>query len=539
MTKYIFVTGGVLSSLGKGITSASIATLLKHSGLNVSMVKIDPYLNVDPGTMSPLEHGEVFVTKDGAETDLDLGNYERFLNVSLSQKNSMTTGQIYSTVIERERRGEYLGKTIQVVPHIVDEIKKRIQTAGRGFDVLVVELGGTVGDIEGLPFYEAVRQMRHAFGNSRVFNVHVTLVPYIKVAHELKTKPTQHSVQELRRIGITPHMLVCRSEKPIGKEIKHKLSNACDVDFESVIEASDAKTIYEIPLKFLQDGILKPISKQLELGDLKPDMKEWKKLTKSIIEPTNSVKIAFVGKYQSQESYKSLLEALIHAGAWTDSKVEIDWIDSETITAENVDKKLSSADGILVPGGFGHRGVNGKLEAIKYARINKKVFLGICLGMQLSVIDYARNVLGIKDADSQEFAPDTKNPVIYLIDEFIDQSGSKQIRTHTSPLGGTMRLGEYECNIKENTKLFEAYGEKKIFERHRHRYEGNSQKYKELLINAGMIISGESKGLMEAIELKDHPWFVAVQFHPEFTSRLQNPNKIILAFIQNVLKNKN
>lgn len=538
MTKYIFVTGGVLSSLGKGITSASIATLLKHSGLNVSMVKIDPYLNVDPGTMSPLEHGEVFVTKDGAETDLDLGNYERFLNVSLSQKNSMTTGQIYSTVIERERKGEYLGKTIQVVPHIVDEIKKRIQTAGRGFDVLVVELGGTVGDIEGLPFYEAVRQMRHAFGNSRVFNVHVTLVPYIKVAHELKTKPTQHSVQELRRIGITPHMLVCRSEKPIGKEIKHKLSNACDVDFESVIEASDAKTIYEIPLKFLQDGILKPISKQLELGDLKPDMKEWKKLTKSIIEPANSVKIAFVGKYQSQESYKSLLEALIHAGAWTDSKVEIDWIDSETITAENVDDKLSSADGILVPGGFGHRGVNGKLEAIKYARINKKVFLGICLGMQLSVIDYARNVLGIKDADSQEFAPDTKNPVIYLIDEFIDQSGSKQIRTHTSPLGGTMRLGEYECNIKENTKLFEAYGEKKIFERHRHRYEGNSQKYKELLTNAGMVISGESKGLMEAIELKDHPWFVAVQFHPEFTSRLQNPNKIILAFIQNVLKNK-
>lgn len=538
MTKYIFVTGGVLSSLGKGITSASIATLLKHSELNVSMVKIDPYLNVDPGTMSPLEHGEVFVTKDGAETDLDLGNYERFLNVSLSQKNSMTTGQIYSTVIERERRGEYLGKTIQVVPHIVDEIKKRIQAAGRGFDVLVVELGGTVGDIEGLPFYEAVRQMRHAFGNGRVFNVHVTLVPYIKVAHELKTKPTQHSVQELRRIGITPHMLVCRSEKPIGKEIKHKLSNACDVDFESVIEASDAKTIYEIPLKFLQDGILKPISKQLELGDLKPDMKEWKKLTKSIIEPTSSIKIAFVGKYQSQESYKSLLEALIHAGAWTDSKVEIDWIDSETITSENVEKKLSSADGILVPGGFGHRGVNGKLEAIKYARINKKVFLGICLGMQLSVIDYARNVLGIKDADSQEFAPNTKNPVIYLIDEFIDQSGSKQIRTHTSPLGGTMRLGEYECNVKENTKLFEAYGEKKIFERHRHRYEGNSQKYKELLTNAGMIISGESKGLMEAIELKDHPWFVAVQFHPEFTSRLQNPNKIILAFIQNVLKNK-
>lgn len=536
MTKYIFVTGGVLSSLGKGITSASIATLLKHSGLKVAMAKIDPYLNVDPGTMSPLEHGEVFVTKDGAETDLDLGNYERFLNISLGKKNSMTTGQVYSTVIAKERKGDYLGKTIQVVPHIVNEIKDRIKAAGRGYDVLVVELGGTIGDIEGLPFYEAVRQMKHSYKQNNVFNVHVTLVPYIKVAEELKTKPTQHSVQELRRIGITPNMLVCRSEKSLSKDIKRKLSNACDVDYDSVIEASDAKTIYEVPLKFLNDNMLKPIANQLELGELKPDMKEWKKLTKNIIEPASSVTIAFVGKYQSQESYKSLLEALIHAGAWESAKVAIDWIDSETITPDNVEEKLAGADGILVPGGFGERGVAGKMEAIRYARENKKVFLGICLGMQLSVIEFSRNVLGLKDANSQEFDPDTKNPVIYLIDEFIDHSGSKQIRTHTSPLGGTMRLGEYECNVKEDTKLFEAYGEAKVFERHRHRYEGNMVDYKERLEAAGMIVSGESKGLMEAIELKDHPWFVAVQFHPEFTSRLQDPNKIIHAFIKNALE---
>jgi CTP synthase len=538
MTKYIFVTGGVLSSLGKGITSASIATLLKHSGLKVAMAKIDPYLNVDPGTMSPLEHGEVFVTKDGAETDLDLGNYERFLNISLSKKNSMTTGQIYSTVIARERKGDYLGKTIQVVPHIVNEIKDRIKAAGRGYDILVVELGGTIGDIEGLPFYEAVRQMKHSYKQNNVFNVHVTLVPYIKVADELKTKPTQHSVQELRRIGITPNMLVCRSEKPLSKEIKRKLSNACDVDLDSVIEASDAKTIYEVPLMFLADNILKPIAAQLELGELKPDMREWKRLTKNIIEPDKTVSVAFVGKYQSQESYKSLLEALIHAGAWESAKVKIAWIESETITPENVNEKLAGIDAILVPGGFGERGVAGKIEAVKYARKNKKVFLGICLGMQLSVIEFSRNVLGLADANSQEFDPETKNPVIYLIDEFIDTTGSKQIRTHQSPLGGTMRLGEYECNVKEGTKLHDAYGEAKIFERHRHRFEGNMQGYKERLEEAGMIISGESKGLMEAIELKDHPWFVAVQFHPEFTSRLQEPNRIIHAFIKNALENR-
>lgn len=531
MTKYIFVTGGVLSSLGKGITSSSIAALLRNSGLKVSMLKIDPYLNIDPGTMSPLEHGEVFVTADGGETDLDIGHYERFINTTLSKRNNFTTGQVYQTVIDKERKGDYLGKTIQVVPHITDEIIKRIKTAGKDHDVLVVELGGTVGDIEGLPFYESVRQIKHAYKN-RVFNIHVTLVPYIKVADELKTKPTQHSVQELRRIGISPDMLVCRSEKHISKEVRKKLSVACDVDFDSVIEASDAASIYEIPLQFFESGILKPISKALDLGTLKPNLTEWKKLTKQIIEPSKSTKIAFVGKYlELKESYKSLLEALIHAGAHLDTKVEIEWIDSETLNNENVDEKIGFCDGILVPGGFGNRGIDGKIAAIKYARENKKPFLGICLGMQLAMIEFARNVLKIQDADSQEFDPKTKNPIIYLIDEFIDQTGSKQIRTHQSAMGGTMRLGEYECEIKKGTKLHKAYKEEKVYERHRHRYEANVA-YKEQFEKAGMVVSGESKGLIEAVEIEDHPWFVAVQFHPEFTSRLQDPNRVILSFVK-------
>lgn len=532
MTKFIFVTGGVLSSLGKGITSASVAALLRNSGLKVSMLKIDPYLNVDPGTMSPIEHGEVFVTADGGETDLDLGHYERFINSTLSKKNDITTGQVYLTVIERERKGDYLGKTIQVVPHITDEIIRRIKNAGKDQDVLVVELGGTVGDIEGLPFYESVRQMKHSLKN-RVFNIHVTLVPYIAVADELKTKPTQHSVQELRRIGITPDMLVVRSEKHISKDIRKKLSNACDVDFDSVIEASDAKTIYEVPLRFYEDGILKPIAKALDLGDLKPDLKEWKKLTKQIIEPTKTTKIAFVGKYlELKESYKSLTESLIHAGAHLDTRVKLEWIDSESLSESNADQLLNSCDGVLVPGGFGSRGIEGKIVAIKYARENKKVFLGICLGMQLALVEFARNVLLIKDANSEEFDPKTKNPVVYLIDKFIDKNGAKQIRTHESPMGGTMRLGEYECTIKAGTKLAKAYDNaEKIYERHRHRYEANPA-YKEAFESKGMVISGESKGLIEAIELENHPWFVAVQFHPEFTSRLQDPNRVILEFVR-------
>jgi len=540
MAKYIFITGGVLSSLGKGVTSASIATLLKHSGLNVTMLKIDPYLNVDPGTMSPFEHGEVFVTEDGGETDLDIGNYERFLNESISKKNNFTTGQIYLSVIEKERRGDYLGKTVQIIPHITNEIKDRIYEIGKDFDIVLIELGGTVGDIEGLPYMEAIRQIRQEVGSRNAMFVHVTLVPYIKAAGELKTKPTQHSVQELRRIGITPQMLICRSEATLPKSLKRKLANSCDIDYHSVIEATDAKTIYKVPINFLKQNILTSISEHLNLGELNPDMTQWNELVKKIVEPADEVKIAFVGKYVThKESYKSLIEALIHSGAWLDTRVNIEWIDSEDLeTKPELMEKLEEVDGILVAGGFGQRGVAGKLKAIQFARESKTPYLGICLGMQTAVIEFARNVLGIKDAESQEFDPDTKEPIIYLIDEFIDASGEKQLRTHTTPLGGTMRLGGYECLVKEGTKLYDAYQTDKVIERHRHRYEMNNA-YADRLEEAGMIISGRSKeGLVEAVELKDHPWFVAVQFHPEFTNRLQNPNKIIKKFVEKSLEFK-
>ncbi len=531
-TKYIFVTGGVLSSLGKGITSASIGTLLKASGLKVGILKLDPYINVDPGTMSPLEHGEVFVTKDGAETDLDLGHYERFLDTSLTKNNNFTTGQVYLSVINKERQGEYLGKTIQVVPHIVNEIKERIYKAGEGKDILIVELGGTVGDIEGLPFLETIRQIKHELGSKNVMNIHVTLLPYIKAAGEVKTKPTQHSVRELRRIGITPNMLILRSEQPVSKEIKDKVARSCDVDVESVIEATDAVTIYRVPLNFLRQDILSPIAKQLELGKLQPDIAHWSELVNKIINPSKSVKIAFVGKYVGlKESYKSLTEALIHAGANLDTRVDIEWVDSEEIEEDGAAKFLEGVDGILVAGGFGHRGVEGKIEAIRYARENKIPYLGICLGMQLAIIEYARDVLGIKDATSVEFDEDTKEPLIYLIDSFIDANGEHQVRTTKSPLGGTMRLGEYKCEVKEGSNLYKAYNSPIIYERHRHRYEANPA-YRERLEEAGLIVTGESNGLIEAVEVKDHPWFVGVQFHPEFTSRLQNPNKIILSFVK-------
>ncbi|EES89630.1 CTP synthase [Helicobacter canadensis] len=537
-TKYIFVTGGVLSSLGKGITSSSIATLLKHSGFEVGILKIDPYINVDPGTMSPLEHGEVFVTRDGAETDLDIGHYERFLNMDFSSKNNFTTGQVYLSVIDRERKGGYLGKTIQVIPHIVDEIKRRIKLAGEGKEILVVELGGTVGDIEGLPFLEAMREIKHEYGIERVISVHVTLIPLIRVAGELKTKPTQHSVQELRRIGITPQIIIARTEKELSKELKNKLSMSCDVDYDCVIMAQDAKSIYQMPLNFLKEGVLVPISRFLKLPQSTPDMKEWDSLVKRILAPQNEVSIAFVGKYLNlKESYKSLIEALVHAGANLDTKVNIQWIDSEELERnQELLKQLKYVDGILVPGGFGERGIKGKMEAIKFARENKIPFLGICLGMQLAILEFARNVLGVKEADSMEFNPKTKEPFIYLIENFIDQNGEKQIRTHTSPMGGTMRLGEYECQTKEGSKLQKAYnGQKIIKERHRHRYEANP-KYREILEKNGLIISGESKGLIEVIELENHPWFVAVQFHPEFTSRLQAPNLVILEFIKQASK---
>jgi len=530
-TKFIFITGGVLSSLGKGISAASIATLLKHAGFRIGILKLDPYINVDPGTMSPLEHGEVFVTKDGAETDLDLGHYERFIDTSLTQDNNFTTGQVYKTVIENERMGKYLGKTIQVVPHIVNEIKERIFLAGQKKDILLVELGGTTGDIEGLPFLETIRQIKHELGKKRVMNIHVTLLPYIKAAGELKTKPTQHSVQELRRIGIAPHMLILRAEQPVPKDLKRKIAYSCDVDEDSVIDAIDASTIYQVPLNFMAQDILKPIAEQLELDEIKPNMDQWINLVNKIIMPSNEVKIAFVGKYLDlKESYKSLTEALVHAGANLDSRVSIKWVDSEKLEEEGAEKYLKDCDGILVPGGFGKRGIEGKIEAIGYARTKKIPFLGICLGMQLAIVEFGRNVLGLKDANSIEFDKNTKNPMIYLIDEFIDTNGSKQIRTTTSPLGGTLRLGEYECETKENSHLREAYGASIIFERHRHRYEANPA-YRETLEANGMVITGESNGLIEAVEVVDHPWFLGVQFHPEFTSRLQNPNPTILSFV--------
>ncbi len=537
-TKFIFITGGVLSSLGKGIAAASIATLLKNAGLKVSVLKADPYINVDPGTMSPLEHGEVFVTDDGAETDLDLGHYERFLDENLSQDNNFTTGRVYSSVIEKERRGDYLGKTIQVIPHIVGEIVDRIKKAGEGKDILIVEIGGTVGDIEGLPFLEAIRALRVEVGRKRAMNIHLTLVPFIKVAGELKTKPTQHSVGELRRIGISPDMIICRSEMPLNRELKDKIAASCGVEKNCVIESADSASIYQIPLSFLKQDILTPIAEILELGKLTPDMQNWDILVKRIIAPTGETTIAFVGKYVDlKESYKSLTESIIHAGASLDTRVNLKWIDSEKIEPSNVEELLKDVDGVLVAGGFGERGVAGKILAIKFARENKVPYLGICLGMQLALIEFARDVLNLEDANSVEFNKECKNQIVYLIDSFIDAHGKKQLRTHQSPLGGTMRLGAYECQIKPNTLLSKIYGGAKVVkERHRHRYEANP-KYRESFEGKGFIISGESDGLIEAVELKNHPFFVGVQCHPEFTSRLTRPNPTILGFVRASVEN--
>ncbi|MBX1798983.1 CTP synthase [Campylobacter jejuni] len=532
-TKYIFVTGGVLSSLGKGIAAASIATLLKNSGLKVSILKADPYINVDPGTMSPFEHGEVFVTDDGAETDLDLGHYERFLDESLSQDNNFTTGRVYQSVIEKERRGEYLGKTIQVIPHIVGEIKDRIKKAGEGKDILIVEIGGTVGDIEGLPFLEAIRALRLEVGKNNAMNIHLTLVPFIKAAGELKTKPTQHSVGELRRIGISPDMIICRSEKALDRDLKDKIAISCGVEKNCVIESVDAASIYQIPLNFLKQDILSPIAEILDLKNLKPNMENWDSLVKRVIAPSNEVKIAFVGKYVDlKESYKSLTEAIIHAGAALDTKVELKWVDSEKLENMESAEVFKDVSGILVAGGFGYRGVEGKIKAIQYARENKIPFLGICLGMQLALVEFARNVLKLKDVNSSEFDEKCQNPVVYLIDEFMDTNGEKQIRTAKTPLGGTMRLGAYQCDIKEKSLLAKVYNEaKSVKERHRHRYEANP-KYRADFEKHGLIVSGESKGLIEAVELNSHPFFLAVQFHPEFTSRLEHVNPVICGFIK-------
>ncbi|EDO7862450.1 CTP synthase [Campylobacter coli] len=532
-TKYIFVTGGVLSSLGKGIAAASIATLLKNSGLKVSILKADPYINVDPGTMSPFEHGEVFVTDDGAETDLDLGHYERFLDESLSQDNNFTTGRVYQSVIEKERRGEYLGKTIQVIPHIVGEIKDRIKKAGEGKDILIVEIGGTVGDIEGLPFLEAIRALRLEVGKNNAMNIHLTLVPFIKAAGELKTKPTQHSVGELRRIGISPDMIICRSEKALDRDLKDKIAISCGVEKNCVIESVDAASIYQIPLNFLKQDILNPIASILDLKNLKPNMENWDILVKRVIAPSNEVKIAFVGKYVDlKESYKSLTEAIIHAGAALDTRVELQWVDSEKLENLESAEAFKNVSGILVAGGFGYRGVEGKIKAINYARENKIPFLGICLGMQLALVEFARHVLKIEDANSSEFDDKCSNPIVYLIDEFMDASGKKQIRTAKTPLGGTMRLGSYECKVKPNSLLAKVYNNaKNIKERHRHRYEANL-KYRKEFEDKGLIVSGESEGLIEAVELNNHPFFLAVQFHPEFTSRLERVNPVICGFIK-------
>lgn len=532
-TKYIFITGGVLSSLGKGIAAASIAALLKNSGLKVSILKADPYINVDPGTMSPFEHGEVFVTQDGAETDLDLGHYERFLDENLSQLNNFTTGKVYQSVIEKERRGDYLGKTIQVIPHIVGEIKERIVKAGLGKDILIVEIGGTVGDIEGLPFLEAIRALRLEVGKMGAMNIHLTLVPLIKTTGELKTKPTQHSVNELRRIGISPDMIICRCEKPLDKDLKLKIAISCGVEKDCVIESVDARSIYQIPLNFLKQDILASIANLLNLKPLKPDMKEWDKLVRRVLAPKNELQIAFVGKYiDLKESYKSLTEAIIHAGAALNARVKLKWIDSEKLESLDESKVFKDISGILVAGGFGERGIEGKIKAITFARTRKIPFLGICLGMQLVLVEFARNVLGLKDAHSTEFKPKTKNPVVFLIDEFINSAGEKQIRTQKSPLGGTMRLGAYECVIKPKSLLSEIYeGKKSINERHRHRFEANPR-YKKDYEKNGLIISGESSGLIEVVELAKHPFFIGVQFHPEFTSHLVRANPVILAFIK-------
>lgn len=532
-TKYIFITGGVLSSLGKGIAAASIAALLKNSGLKVSILKADPYINVDPGTMSPFEHGEVFVTQDGAETDLDLGHYERFLDENLSQLNNFTTGKVYQSVIEKERRGDYLGKTIQVIPHIVGEIKERIVKAGLGKDILIVEIGGTVGDIEGLPFLEAIRALRLEVGKMGAMNIHLTLVPLIKTTGELKTKPTQHSVGELRRIGISPDMIICRCEKPLDKDLKLKIAISCGVEKDCVIESVDAKSIYQIPLNFLKQDILASIASLLNLKPLKPDMKEWDKLVRRVLAPKNELQIAFVGKYiDLKESYKSLTEAIIHAGAALNARVKLKWIDSEKLESLDESKVFKDISGILVAGGFGERGIEGKIKAITFARTRKIPFLGICLGMQLVLVEFARNVLGLKDAHSTEFNPKTKNPVVFLIDEFINSAGEKQIRTQKSPLGGTMRLGAYECVIKPKSLLSEIYeGKKSIKERHRHRFEANPR-YKKDYEKNGLIVSGESSGLIEVVELAKHPFFIGVQFHPEFTSHLVRANPVILAFIK-------
>jgi len=530
MAKYIFITGGVISSLGKGIACASLGKILESRGLRVALMKLDPYINVDPGTMNPYQHGEVYVTEDGAETDLDLGHYERFTSGQTSKFNNITTGQIYNCVITRERRGDYLGKTIQVIPHITDAIKEQIRKCAQvsKADIVIVEIGGTVGDIEGLPFLEAARQFRLDMGYDNVLYIHLTLVPYIKAAQEVKTKPTQHSVGTLREIGIIPDVLICRTEQPLSDSVKEKISLFCNVDKKAVIESPDMASIYQIPLVFK-----KQILDEIILGHFKlickfSDLEEWEReVVQRVLHPKHKVTIAVVGKYiELQDAYKSIYEALIHAGIYNDAKVEVEKIDSESLEKPKSKTLLEGLSGILVPGGFGYRGIEGKIKAIQFARQNQVPFLGLCLGMQCAVIEFARNVCHLAGANSTEFKK-TKYPVISLLEE------QKNIKK----LGGTMRLGAYPCKIKKNSLAFRIYGKALIQERHRHRYEFNN-KYKKLFENKGMIFSGiyEKKGLVEIIELKNHPYFVAVQFHPEFKSKPDGAHHLFREFIKAALE---
>lgn len=530
MTKFVFVTGGVVSSIGKGIVAASLGRLLKSRNYSVSILKLDPYINVDPGTMSPFQHGEVFVTEDGAETDLDLGHYERFTDTSMSRLNSVTTGSIYQSVLNKERRGDYQGGTVQVIPHITNEIKDRVLRVAQNTspDVVITEIGGTVGDIESLPFLEAIRQFRKDVGRQNVLYMHVTLVPWIPAAGEMKTKPTQHSVKELRSIGIQPDILVCRSDRPLPPGLKEKISGFCDVPAGCVIACPDAASIYEVPLILEREGLANQALDLLQLEQRSPDLSQWAKLVERLYHPAHTVEIAIVGKYvQLGDAYLSVVEALRHAAISLDSALNIRWVNSEAIEETGAETLLHGIDGIIVPGGFGPRGVDGKIDAISYARQNKVPFLGLCLGMQCSVIEWARNVSTLNEANSAEFNPHTQNPVINLLPEQQD----------VVDLGGTMRLGLYPCRLAPNTLAFKLYQEEVVYERHRHRYEFNNA-YRNLFIESGYTISGTSPDgrLVEIVELSDHPFFVATQFHPEFQSRPSHPHPLFKGFVQAVLK---
>jgi CTP synthase len=535
-TKFIFVTGGVLSSLGKGLAAASIGALLKARGLKVTIQKLDPYINVDPGTMNPFQHGEVFVTDDGAETDLDLGHYERYLGQPMSQRNNYTSGSIYHAVISKERRGDYLGGTVQVIPHITDRIKEMIHRAVQEEeDVAIIEIGGTVGDIEGQPFLEAIRQLRSDLGKENVLYIHLTLVPYIRAAGELKTKPTQHSVKELRSIGIQPDIILCRSEVEMGQDIKSKIALFCNVEPDAVFSAVDVQSIYQVPLAFYSEGLDQKIAIMLRLPAKNPDLAPWQQLMHRLNHPEHRVRIGIVGKYVDlKEAYKSLHEALIHAGVANSSAVDLVYVNAEELSQANLQERMKGLDGILVPGGFGYRGVEGKILACGYARENQIPFLGICLGMQCAVVEFARSVLGLAEAHSSEFEPETPDPVIYLMTQWFDvRSQCMQKRDHNSDKGGTMRLGSYPCLLMPQSKARAAYGAERVDERHRHRYEFNKD-YADRFQSHGLLLSGCSpdQTLVEIVELQEHPWFVGCQFHPEFRSNPMHSHPLFREFIR-------